>query len=154
MSLILNAHRSGAAETTWVPSQDFGSFSDAESLRSLTSSKPRPNLLVLCQDLETESVVRRFIQACTPPLHVRLLPGALELPFHNVRSLLLHDVTALTLRQQIELFDWMGDHVGTAQVISVTSTPLLPLVEDGRFLECLFYRLNMVHVTATRKHAV
>lgn len=150
--LILNAHRSGAIETTSVQGQDFIWFSDAEWLRSLTSSKPRPNLLVLCQDVKTESVVRRFIQVCAPPFHVGLLPGALKLPSHNVRRLLLRDVAALTLEQQIELFDWMGDRRGTAQVISVTSTPLLPLVEEGRFLEGLFYRLNRFSLIATRKH--
>ena len=152
MSLNFNANRSGPAETTLVHSHDFISFSDTEWLRLMTSSKLRPNLLVLCQGIDAESVVLRFIQVCTPPLHVGLLPGALELPSRKAGTLLLRDVAALTLEQQIELFDWMGDRAGTAQVISVTSTPLLPLVEDGRFLEGLFYRLNTVYVIATRKH--
>jgi hypothetical protein len=149
MSLNFNAHRSGTAETGLVHSRDLISCSDAEWLRSLTSSNPRPNLLVLCQDIDTESVARRLRQMCTPPLHGGLLPGALELPSHEVGTLLLSDVASLTLEQQIELFDWMSDRVGTTQVISVTSAPLLSLVEDGRFLEGLLYRLNVVYVIAT-----
>jgi hypothetical protein len=146
MSLIFNPSRS---QTTTAHSHDFVSFSEAEWLRPVIAEKPRPNLLVLCRDTDTETVVRGLMQMCAPPLHVGLLPGALELPPDKTGTLLLHDVAALTPAQQIELFDWMGGHVGTTQVISVTSTPLLSRVEDGRFFEGLYYRLNVVYVRAT-----
>jgi DNA-binding NtrC family response regulator len=34
------------------------------------------------------------------------------------------------------------------QIVSITSEPLWPLVEQGRFLEGLFYRLNVVTLEA------
>jgi hypothetical protein len=153
MLQIPNAHRSGAAETAAVHSGDFVSCSEPVWLQSLTVREPRPNLLIWCPDVDTESVVRRLIQMCTPPIHVGL-PDRWELPSRSVRTLLLHDVAALTVVQQVELFDWVSDHVGITQVISVSSAPLHPLVEDGRFLEGLFYRLNVVHVTAATEHIV
>jgi hypothetical protein len=149
MSLIFNPSRSQAAETTTAHSHDLVSFSEAAWLQPVIARKPRPNLLVLCQDTDTESVARGLMQMCAPPLHVGRLPGALELPPRKTGTLLLHDVAALTVAQQIELFDWIGGHVGTTQVISVTSTPLLARVEDGRFFEGLYYRLNVVYVRAT-----
>lgn len=35
------------------------------------------------------------------------------------------------------------------QVVSIASVPLLPLVKNGRFLDSLFYRLNMICVITT-----
>jgi hypothetical protein len=153
MSLMFKTHRSQAGETAGAHSHDFVSFSEAAWLQPVIAQKPRPNLLVLCQDIDAESVVRGLMRMCAPPLHVGLLPGALQLPPDKPGTLLLHDVAALTLAQQIELFDWMGGRVGTTQVISVTSTPLLSRVEDGRFFEGLYYRLNVVYVRATVDHA-
>ena len=36
--------------------------------------------------------------------------------------------------------EWLSAHAGKVQVISVTSGPVHPLVENGRFLEALFRR--------------
>ena len=44
------------------------------------------------------------------------------------------------------------DRPRDAQVISITSAPLLPLVEDGQFLEGLFYRINVVSLVARVGH--
>jgi hypothetical protein len=153
MLQILNADRSAAAETAAVHSGHFASCSEPVWLQSLTVREPRPNLLIWCPGVDTGSVVHRLIQMCRPPIHV-CLPDRWELPSRRVGTLLLHDVAALTVVQQIELFDWVSDHVGITQVISVSSAPLHPLVEDGRFLEGLFYRLNVVHVTAATEHIV
>jgi DNA-binding NtrC family response regulator len=68
---------------------------------------------------------------------------------HNIDALVIRDAAAMTLAQQIELFDWMTGAGRGAQVLSVTSRPLLSLVQDGRFLEGLFYRLNVVSIAAT-----
>ena len=36
--------------------------------------------------------------------------------------------------------------VGRTQVISTSRAPLMPLVDDGRFLNSLYYRLNTICV--------
>ena len=38
---------------------------------------------------------------------------------------------------------------GSVQIVSITSQPIWPLVEAGRFLEGLFYRLNVVTLEAS-----
>jgi len=50
--------------------------------------------------------------------------------------------------QQIDLFDWLDRFGTTSQILSFTSSALWPLVERGRFLAGLFYRLNVVTLTA------
>ncbi len=76
------------------------------------------------------------------------MPGRLQLPEHRVSTLLTYDAAALTLKQQIDLYDWISGRGRDTQVIAVTSTPLFSLVEDGQFLESLFHRLNGVHFLA------
>ena len=63
-------------------------------------------------------------------------------------GLLIGDVSTLMLEQQLDFYDWLDRFGESAQVVSVTSVPLWPIVERGRFLEGLFYRLNVVSLTA------
>ena len=85
---------------------------------------------------------------CAQPVHCCQLPGYLDLPLAGNGTLVLTNAWALTLDQQIELYDWL-DTRRAVQVVSVTSKPLWPLVEQGRFLEGLFYRLNVVTLEAS-----
>jgi transcriptional regulator of aromatic amino acid metabolism len=130
---------------------DFLSFSEAALLRSLTSREHRPNLLVVCPDLISGDVLAELHASCTAPFHYCSLPGALQLPDPAAGTVVLHDVAALSLPQQIELFDWVGRHRRHVQVVSLTHQSLPDLVRSGRFLEGLFYRLNTVRVHATRE---
>ena len=90
---------------------------------------------------------RLLMRSCAPPVHVCRLPGRLVLPSQSVGTLLLENVAALALAQQIRLDDWMS-HGTQTQVISVVFSPLYPMVERGEFLEGLFYRLNVVTLEA------
>ena len=87
------------------------------------------------------------------PVQTLRLPGTFVLPEDHGGTLLLWDASRLTLDQQIRLNDWMGVRRVRTQVISVTTTPLLPLVEDGRFLEGLYYRMNVVSLFAQEGQA-
>jgi hypothetical protein len=120
------------------------SFSEAEWQRFLTAERPRPNLLIVCASEEMEAVVSRVMGLCQEPLHARQLPGELALAKEMTGTLLLWDVAQLTRGQQMFLHDWITNRPPDAQVISITAAPLLPLVEDGQFLEGLFYRINIV----------
>jgi transcriptional regulator of aromatic amino acid metabolism len=133
---------------TVVTSPDFVSFSDMELLRALTSCERRPNLLVDCVDGGAEPVLTQIQELCEGPFYRCQLPGVLELPQQGSGTLLLNDVAALTIAQQVALFDWLHQQKGTIQVVSLTQKRLLSLVCDGRFLEGLFYRLNTVSITA------
>src|SRR5687768_58836 len=114
------------------------SFCGGEWVDSLTSGTPRPNLLVSCSGVGLKPVVTRLATLCRTPIDVCAVPGRLQLPEHRVSTLLTYDAAALTLKQQIDMFDWITVRGRDTQVISVTSTPLFPLVENGQFLESLF----------------
>lgn len=129
---------------------DFVSFSENALLRSLTSRTHRPNLLVVCSDVSIGDVLVELHTSCVRPFHVFPLPGRLDLPGNPSGTIFLNDVAALTLSQQIELFDWIGRHRPAVQIVSITRTHLPWLVRDGRFLEGLFYRLNTVRLHAER----
>jgi hypothetical protein len=116
-------------------------------VRLFTIQGRRPNLLIRCPGAESRRLRRLLMRSCEPPVHVCRLPGRLALPSHTVGTLLLENVTALALAQQIRLQDWMS-HGSQPQVISVVFAPLYPMVERGEFLEGLFYRLNVVTLEA------
>jgi hypothetical protein len=118
------------------------SFGEADWLQSLISRR-RPNLMVLAEGRTMEGVVARLTNLCPQPVHPCRVPGELWLPRES-GAVLLWDVAQLTRGQQIRLYDWIGGQGVDRQLISVTSAPLLPLVDDGRFLEGLLYRMNVV----------
>jgi len=125
------------------------SKADAEWLRLLTMPGPRPNVLVDCSRPVLMPVVMRLAALSTGPVTVSQIPGELCLPRHGTGTVIVSDASALTLQQQIDLYDWLSDRGRTVQVITETSTPLWALVERGQFLEGLFHRLDVVHVCAT-----
>jgi len=133
---------------TVVNSPDFVSFSDMDLLRALTSSDRRPNLMVDCTSGSVDEVLGQLGAICAAPFHYCRLPGGLDLPPDGQGTLLLHDVAAMTIAQQVALFDWLHHRQGAMQVVSVTQKRLMGMVCDGRFLEGLFYRLNTISITA------
>jgi hypothetical protein len=75
-----------------------------------------------------------------PPVRLCRFPGSLQLPADKRGTLLLNDVDALSLRDQIALYDWLGSGAGNLRVISVTTSNLAPPAARGAFLEGLFHR--------------
>jgi Sigma-54 interaction domain len=131
---------------------DIASFSELMLLLSLTSQQNRPNLLIACTDTSLEGVLTQLHALCAPPVHECALPGPLTLPRKPTGTLLVHHVEALTIDQQIRLYDWMTG-ARQVQVVSITAAPLMWLMEHGQFLEGLFYRLNTVCLMATGSDA-
>jgi hypothetical protein len=108
----------------------------------------RPNLLVLCRDREPEDVLAPLKASSRRPFTICRLPGALTLPQDPHGTLCLMDVGALMLGQQMKLYDWLEGAGRECQVVSIAREPLYPLIDDGRFMEALYYRLNVVCVDA------
>jgi transcriptional regulator of aromatic amino acid metabolism len=134
-----------------MSSPHISSSPEFTTLRALARSpRPgRPNLLVLCDEVLDPHVFRELVTICAPPMHVCLLPGKLELPQSGEGTLFLHDVAALTLTQQVALYDWLDHDRGDIQIVSLTRATLPDLVRSGAFFEALFYRLNVVTVRTT-----
>jgi hypothetical protein len=70
-------------------------------------------------------------------------------PVDQTGTLLIRDVGALTIDDQIQLLEWLATATGRTQVVSTTAAPLLPRVRAGAFIDTLYYRLNTVYVDAT-----
>jgi hypothetical protein len=131
---------------------DVASFSELLLLLSLSSQQHRPNLLISCGDTALDGVVTQLRALCATPVHTCVLPGRLVLPRKPCGTLVLLHVEALTIDQQIALYDWMSAS-RQVQVVSIAGAPLLSLVEHGHFLEGLFHRLNTVALMATGSDA-
>ena len=117
-------------------------------MTSVTLHGRRPNLLVNCAATEVYQVASELVRWCATPVVMCGMPGWLDLPPEHEGTLLITRVEEMTVDQQIGLFDWMTHAHPNVQVISVATTRLDHLVKDGRFLEGLFYRLNVVQVDA------
>ena len=129
------------------------SLSEASLLRALISEDRRPNLLIVCNGVSVEAAVRHVVAYCEPPYHLTALPGKLDLPEEKKGTLLLADVAMMSIGQQMRLFDWLPADSEHLQVVSISSVPLRSQVDDGKFLEGLFYRLNVIYLDATRNRA-
>ena len=129
-------------------STEFPWAADAPLGRQLTTGDRRPNLLIRCHTGGADRMLQTLMQSCEPPFHLCTLPGPLALPSQETGTFFLENASALTLAQQIRLHDWMSGDLGQIQMISVVFDPLYPMVEQGQFLEGLFYRLNVVSLEA------
>jgi Sigma-54 interaction domain len=124
-------------------------LSDMPLLQSLTVRRQRPNLWVVADDGPSEALLAHVVAVCESPIYVCRLPGALELPVWGSGTLVLHDIDRLTIRQQINLMDWLRQARGRVQVVSIARGSMLDLIANGRFLEGLYYRLNTLSVRAS-----
>jgi hypothetical protein len=73
--------------------------------------------------------------------------ATLPLPLDGgVRTLILHDVDALSPDEQRRLLHWLAADAAAVQVVATTGRALWPLVESGSFNASLYYALNLVHL--------
>lgn len=137
----------GRLQTT-TEAFEFNALPDAVLLGWLAARGHRPNLLIECASTNAETAMRHLMTWCALPFRYCSIPGKLELPVTRKGTLLLKDVAALTLAQQVALYDWLTLGTGDMQVVSLSSARLSRLVEDGEFLEGLYYRLNVIRLDA------
>ena len=110
----------------------------------------RVNILITGQDDAVRPVLETLLEAVPKPIATWSPGEPLALPsLDRSGTLVLHEVGSLGLREQIQLLEWSGLAMGSIQVISTASTPLLPRVSAGAFIDTLYYRLNTVYVDVT-----
>jgi transcriptional regulator of aromatic amino acid metabolism len=117
----------------------------------LASQRPRQHFLLRCEPGRFDSVAAQVTMFGVAPVRMCCVPGCLQLPPDKQGTLLLNDVAALALKDQIALYDWLGAGAGDLRVISLTTTSLAPLVARGAFLEGLFHRLGAVQLDLTSR---
>ena len=126
-------------------------LSELNMISRLVSPEWRPNMLIVCSEAERESVTRRAAIGCRQPVHFCRLPGPLNLP-GSCGTLVLSDMAAMEVNQQLALYDWISEHPHT-RIVSVTSADVPALIANALFLEGLYYRLNTVRVEAKEHRA-
>ena len=117
-------------------------------LKNATLRGRRPNLLINCAPEDAERVSADLAGWCVGPVTRCSMPGWLDVPSDLAGTVLLTRIEEMTLDQQIVLFDWMTATRQRTQIVSVATTRLEQLVRDGRFLEGLFFRINVLQLDA------
>ena len=136
----------GRAEST--PEQPGGRGPAEEELRLV--EQHRVNLLLMGQ----HDIVQPMVDALSARFHQPVgtwSPGERFVlpPAERTGTMVLNDVGALGLQDQIQLLEWLSTASGRTQVVSTTPAPLLPRVQSGKFIDTLYYRLNTVCVDTT-----
>jgi len=102
-----------------------------------------PNVLVVNRDTQRRvRAVEAILEAARAPIW-RCERRPLTLPSEEVATLLVPDVHALGESEQLELLVW-ARRPKTAQIVTATPVPLYPAVTAGRFLDELYYRINVL----------
>ena len=70
----------------------------------------------------------------------------LTLPRGHVGTLIVHNVCLLSSVEQSRLNEALDDDLAGTQVISTSPLSLMPMVQEGRFLDILYYRLNTIYL--------
>ena len=110
----------------------------------------RVNLLLMGGDEVVQPLVESLAARFHQPVGTWSPGERLVLPpAERTGTMVLNDVGALAVQDQIQLLEWLGTAIGRTQVVSTTPAPLLPRVESGKFIDTLYYRLNTVCVDAT-----
>lgn len=110
---------------------------------------PRVNVMLNGRDEVVSFVLRMLLGHVRKPI-ASWYPGQqLAMPTTETGALVLHEVGALGILEQIQLLEWSGGAARRPQLISTTSAPLLPRVRAGAFIDTLYYRLNSVYMDVT-----
>jgi sigma-54-interacting transcriptional regulator len=136
----------GRGEST--PDRPGGRGPAEEELRLV--EQHRVNLLLMGQ----QEIVQPMVDALSARFHQPVgtwSPGERLVlpPAERTGTMVLNDVGALGLQDQIQLLEWLSTASGRTQVVSTTPAPLLPRVQSGKFIDTLYYRLNTVCVDTT-----
>lgn len=120
----------------------------------IAAQRPGKHFLVRCEPGEFDALAAEAAMLCAPPVRWCRVPGRLDLPSDKRGTLLLNDVSALGLADQIALFDWLDTSASDLRVIAGTTTSLGSLMACGKFLTGLFNRLSDVQFDLTSREYV
>jgi hypothetical protein len=107
----------------------------------------QPNVLICGESMFIDSFLGVLSGHCVPPLRRIAHSGALGL-LSNIEegTVVLENADRYTVEDQKMVLDWIAYTAAGIQVITTTGTPLFDLVEQGQFLDALFYRINTVYL--------
>jgi hypothetical protein len=140
----------GGAPPSGSQLPDHWRLARAAHVDLLLMGMPRVNLLLIAPDGVVRFVLESLLLDLKEPI-VRWRPGdRLVLPpAADTGTLVLQEAGALSAEDQLQLLDWLEQAEGRTQVVSTSTTALLPRVHAGGFIDTLYYRLNTVCVDVT-----
>jgi hypothetical protein len=130
----------GARALSAAAAPDTIGFDLNMTRRMLREGQARALVIGPCR--ATDAIVRALrADSSSPVLDVR--GDRLILP-ENPGTLFIHDASTLGAADQVRLLEWLDQSPPGTSVIAITAEPLFPVVQRGRFLPDLFYRLNLI----------
>lgn len=128
-----------------MPATAFSPFTEYDD--PLLMRMPAVNVLLTGGHGATREALARLLHGVGGPI-LAWYPGErLTLPRHpRIGTMILHEVGMLEQDDQLRLLDWLETRPRRVQIVSTTSSPLMPKVEAGTFNDSLYFRLNVVRV--------
>jgi hypothetical protein len=103
-----------------------------------------PHALLIGSEASANAAITRLLPYLRAPL-VQWYPRAVKKPRQQATgTLVIWDVDTLDRMQQEQLLTWMDSHEANVQVISTVKRPVFPLLLCEKYLDTLYYRLNIV----------
>ena len=106
----------------------------------------RPNVLLAGDSRQIGRTLDRMLPYLRLPMAFWVPRETPNLPATRCRTLVVKGVNELDEAQQEQLLTHVSRTAGETQFITISTTPLLPLVSRGVFLDRLYYQLNVVLV--------
>ncbi len=137
-----------------VPARSAGSLLCGALLEDCNLAQAaRVNLHLVHVDSSLQGFVESFLLDRREPMPMWRPGDRLALPLlARPRMMIFQNVGELTLDEQRRLLAWIEGRGRSTQIISTTPTSLLPRVDDGTFLDTLYYRLNVVCVDLSARY--
>lgn len=120
---------------------------DADSLALFAQSvlNARPNVMIVA----APTTVARMVSTLSLDLRRRIVERHAAAPESwpvDGTSVLLRDIETLDHAQQEHLIAWLNHSGRRTHLITAVGQSLYPEVKRGRFLDTLFYRLNVIQL--------
>jgi transcriptional regulator of acetoin/glycerol metabolism len=102
--------------------------------------------------VDVVDALRTLQGMCRQPVVTHRPPDALVLPTpSDAGTVILRDVSCLSLNDQHRLMAWLDGNCGRTQIIATDTRPVWPRLQTGAFLASLYYRLNIIYVDLMRQ---
>jgi hypothetical protein len=109
--------------------------------------KAKPNVLICGEPMFIDSFLELLAGHCASPIRRISHSGALGvLSAIEDGTVVLENADQYKESEQQAVLDWLANTGPAIQLITTTGKPLFELVEQGQFLDSLFYRINTMYL--------
>jgi hypothetical protein len=114
---------------------------DVEAIKSV-----RPNLLLCGPAGAVNTTLATLQPSLQQPVYHWVGDAGGSLPHEFSGTLIFEHASTAPDEQQRSLLEWLSERTRRVQVISTTEEPLFALVQQGAFIDSLFYQLNTLYL--------